>query len=241
MCTVTILPIGKDDFVLTSNRDEAPERETLVPQVYAILDTEMMFPKDKVAGGTWIGVSKKNRMICLLNGGFEIHERRPEYAQSRGLVVIDLLAATHLLEAIDEYDLKNVEPFTLVMADWNNGLNFFELVWDGIQKYVQEIPRSPRIWSSSTLYTASMKNERQQWFNEFISRTSIGPKDILKFHQTSHIDNSEYGVVMSRSYVKTTSITQIIKTKDQLTMTFDNLQNNLRAYSDLKLPRSIHG
>ena len=36
MCTVTIIPKGKNDFILTSNRDEAPNRTSLPPDFYAI-------------------------------------------------------------------------------------------------------------------------------------------------------------------------------------------------------------
>ena len=60
MCTVTIIPKGDNDFVLTSNRDEAPQRISLAPKVYTIDDTRLLFPKDKLSGGTWIGVSEKN-------------------------------------------------------------------------------------------------------------------------------------------------------------------------------------
>ncbi len=34
MCTVTYLPLGNNDFILTSNRDEQPSRETLEPKEY---------------------------------------------------------------------------------------------------------------------------------------------------------------------------------------------------------------
>ena len=51
----------------------------------------MIFPKDELAGGTWIGASEKNTVICLLNGGFQNHKRQPEYRHSRGVVVKDFL------------------------------------------------------------------------------------------------------------------------------------------------------
>ena len=34
MCTVTYLPIGEADFILTSNRDEQPTRKTIEPKEY---------------------------------------------------------------------------------------------------------------------------------------------------------------------------------------------------------------
>ena len=76
MCTVTFLPLGNTDFILTSNRDEQRLRETLPPKIYEEDGVEMLFPKDKVAGGTWIGTSSKKRLVCVLNGGFIKHKRK---------------------------------------------------------------------------------------------------------------------------------------------------------------------
>lgn len=134
MCTVTLIPAGKNNFILTSNRDEAINRKTLPPEFYKVHDTRMLFPMDAVAGGTWIGVSDKNTMICLLNGGFEIHERAVSYRQSRGIVVKDLLGADHLETAIQNYNCNGIEPFTIVAANWQSELVLIEFVWDGQQK-----------------------------------------------------------------------------------------------------------
>jgi len=226
MCTVTIIPKGKNDFILTSNRDEAPIRTSLAPDIYSIEDTKMMFPKDELAGGTWIGVSDKNRLICLLNGGFTFHERKANYRMSRGVVVKDLLASDNVLGPIENYDLDDVEPFTLVIADWNTNLKFFELVWDGTQKHVKELPIEPKIWSSSTLYSEGMKNERLQWFEDFKAKNELNSKAMMNFHNTAGGDNKDFGVVMDRHYVKTTSITQVEKTEDIVEMRFNDLQSN---------------
>ena len=88
MCTVTILPLkGHNSFVLTSNRDEATGRQTLPPKTYEVAGSKMAFPKDVLAGGTWLGVSDRKRAICLLNGAFKKHERKLPYGKSRGVVV----------------------------------------------------------------------------------------------------------------------------------------------------------
>jgi len=148
MCTVTIIPKGENDFVLTSNRDEAPNRVSLSPDFYQINSTKMLFPKDEKAGGTWIGVSEHHRLICLLNGGFKCHKREDDYRMSRGTVVTDFLASEDIISKIETYNLLDVEPFTLVIADWNDHLTFYELVWDGVHKHFRTLPNEPRIWSS---------------------------------------------------------------------------------------------
>jgi len=226
MCTVTIIPKGKNDFILTSNRDEAPNRTSLVPDFYDIKNTKMLFPKDELAGGTWIGVSDKNRLICLLNGGFRCHERKADYRMSRGVVVSDLLASDDVVGKIEFYNLDDVEPFTLVIADWNSNLKFFELVWDGKQKHFSALPLVPKIWSSSTLYSETMKKERLEWFNDFKIENELDSETLLNFHKTAGHDNKDYGVVMDRHYVKTTSITQVEKIEENIEMCFNNLQSN---------------
>ena len=183
MCTVTLIPTGKNDFVLTSNRDEAPNRITLSPNFYEVNNTKLLFPKDEVAGGSWIGVSEKKRVLCVLNGGFEMHERKTSYRLSRGVVMKDLLVAEDFDKAIQDYNLEGVEPFTLVIVEWNFSMKFKELVWDGTKKYFNNLPLESKIWSSSSLYNKPMKKERLQWFNDFKEQHQLSSNIIMKFHK----------------------------------------------------------
>ncbi|NND87917.1 MAG: hypothetical protein HKM28_01575, partial [Flavobacteriaceae bacterium] len=128
MCTLTFLP-NAHGFILTSNRDEAPGRATLAPQEYTVEGVKLVFPKDVVAGGTWIGLSEKDRLICLLNGGFEAHQRESAYRLSRGVVVKDLLITDDIISSIEAYDLNGVEPFTIILTKWESALELYELVW----------------------------------------------------------------------------------------------------------------
>jgi uncharacterized protein with NRDE domain len=240
MCTVTIFTKGDNDFVLTSNRDEAPNRVSLPPDFYLVTDTNMLFPKDEKSGGTWIGVSEKNRLICLLNGGFESHQRKEHYRLSRGVVVTDLLASEEIVSTIENYNLQDIEPFTIVIADWNTDLHFYELVWDGSQKYFTKLPKEARVWSSSTLYTKAMREERKQWFEDFKSRNELSSAKALQFHKNTNIDNVEYGVVMDRGSVKTTSVTQVVKRKEEIFMSFENLQNNTVFSKTFLFSETIH-
>jgi len=226
MCTVTIIPKGDYDFIITSNRDEAPNRASIKPELYVFEDTKMLFPKDEFSQGTWIGVSSKNRMLCVLNGGFVFHERKPNYRLSRGIVLKELLASDDIIDAIDHYDFYDIEPFTLVIADWSKSLKFMELVWDGTQKHLKNLIKEPKIWSSSTLYTETMKNERHSWFEDFKSENVLNAESLFEFHYSAGSGNEEYGVIIDRGFVKTTSITQIEKTGDLVTMRYDDLKQS---------------
>ena len=240
MCTVTLIPTGNNNFVLTSNRDEAPNRTTLSPDFYTIENTKLLFPKDEVAGGSWIGVSSKRRVLCVLNGAFDMHRRKDNYRLSRGIVMKDLLVSNDLDKSIENFNFDNIEPFTLVIVEWNSSMEFKELVWDGTKKHYSKLPLQPKVWSSSSLYSEAMKKERLQWFEDFKSNFELIPSNILKFHNTAGKGNENYGVIMDRFFVKTTSITQIKKNNNEVEMSFENLQTNSKSKHKFQFPISIN-
>ena len=225
MCTVTIIPKGKNDFILTSNRDEAPERQSLSPEYYDIEGNTLLFPKDILSGGTWIGVSEKNRLICVLNGGFIKHKRKEVYRKSRGIVAKDFLLADKVVKIAKSYNLDDIEPFTMIIVDWNPNLKLFELVWDGQQTHFKELVLEPKIWSSTTLYTDEMIEERRQWLKDYKKDNKLDANGLLQFHKSAGNGNIDYGVVMDRGYVKTTSISQVIKEQNVIHFHYQNLQN----------------
>ena len=240
MCTVTFLPTGTTQFVLTSNRDEAPNRETIPPRFYKFDGTNMLFPKDKRAGGTWIGLSDKQRLVCLLNGGFMLHERQAKYRMSRGVVVREMLESDDIVTLIEGYDLNNIEPFTLILIEWRLELKLYELVWDGHEKHFSRLPLEPKLWSSSTLYNREMKDDRQMWFKGFLNVSDVTAESILDFHETAGKETMDYGVIMDRGFVKTTSITQVQKINNVTRMRYHDLENDAVRNVDFEIPEIIN-
>lgn len=225
MCTVTFIPKSNSDFIITSNRDEAPGRETFPPKIYEEDKVQLLYPKDALAGGTWIGVSQKKRVVTLMNGGFVAHQRKPFYRKSRGLVVKDLLKADDLKKEIDNYDFNEIEPFTAILVEWKTEVQLFQLVWDGLDYHFSEEPLAPKIWSSSPLYPQNLKKKREQWFSGFLFDTiSPSEKEILLFHKTAGEGDSNSNLIMDRSFVKTKSITQIKRKKEAIEMRYEDLQ-----------------
>ncbi|RKS43446.1 transport and Golgi organization protein 2 [Gillisia mitskevichiae] len=227
MCTVTLIPfpVKKTGFILTSNRDEAADRKALSPDFYLENGVKMLYPKDKLAGGTWIGLSERKRLICLLNGEFKPHVRETNYRLSRGVVVKDLLATISIDEAVENYDLVNIEPFTIIAVDWNSHLRFLELVWDGKIKHFQELELKPHIWSSSPLYSSEMKKQRETWFQEFQQKNIADANSLWNFHFSAGVGDPNVDVVMNRGYVKTQNITQIESSHDLTEMRFMDLKD----------------
>ena len=228
MCTVTYLPLGNNEFILTSNRDETPMRKTIQPEKYSEDGVTLTYPKDMLAGGTWIGLSEKNRLVCLLNGGFEKHERNQYYKMSRGLVVKQILIADDAIHFINHFDFNEIEPFTLILVDWNApDLETHELVWDGTKAHFTKLEQEPKIWSSSSLYTSEMKQLREEWFADWLQENkAFRQQDILEFHQNTEKGSPETSLKMKRFFVETVSTTSFKKEKDTMSIQYLDFVND---------------
>lgn len=226
MCTVTFIPKPNNEFVLTSNRDEAPGRDTFPPKIYNEEGVRLLYPKDAVAGGTWIGISERKRAVSLMNGGFQPHKRELHYRKSRGLVLKDFLITEDLDLLLATYDFIGIEPFTAVVVEWDKGIKLFTLVWDGEKLHNIKEPLLPKIWSSSPLYPDIMKSKREQWFSNLLDdEVDVSVIDILRFHKTAGEGDINSDLIMDRGFVKTKSITQIVKSKDEIKMHYEDLQS----------------
>lgn len=228
MCTVTFLPLGKNDFILTSTRDVPFARKRAIePKLYVEDSVEITFPKDGEAGGTWIGTSSKNRLVCLMNGGFINHIPKEKYRISRGLIVKELLKADDISDILTRINLDDIEPFTLVIVDWNDGLELLDFVWTGEIKHLSSLPKTPHIWSSSTLYNEATKKLRQQWFNKWQShQENFTQSNIIHFHKTAGEGNAETNVLMKRDGGGTVSITSIKRKKNKLQLIYEDMLTN---------------
>ena len=232
MCTVSFISKSNSDFIFTSNRDEAPGRDTFPPKIYEEEGVRLLYPKDAVAGGTWIGVSERKRAVSLMNGGFVPHKRKSYYRRSRGLVVKDFLVSEDLRSELTAYDFQEIEPFTAVVVEWIKEIELFTLVWDGETLHIIKEPLVPKIWSSSPLYPKNSRSKREQWFSGFLSGMgNVLSEDILRFHKTAGEGDPKTNLIMDRGFVKTKSITQIIKTGGVVEMHYEDLQTGMASQS----------
>jgi len=233
MCTVTFYP-NNNEYILTSNRDEVKHRPTLAPKKYIINNQEITFPKDEVAGGTWIATNNNTKTVCLLNGAFERHQRKESYSRSRGLVLLESFSYANVTDFINNVNLNGVEPFTLLLFDTKNTLEITELRWDETKKHVSKIDATqPHIWSSSALYDKSTREQRKKWFQFLLDKNEPLNKDLLlKFHLSKHDKDAFNDIVMERANgLQTVSVSQIVMKKDSVA-TFD--------YYDLVANKKCH-
>lgn len=228
MCTISLIPHPDSltGFVLTSNRDEAVSRKTQPPETESYKNSKLHFPKDKEAGGTWIGVSDNMRCVCLMNGGEKPHVRKTDYRKSRGIVAKDFLAGRKLKRLLNEYDLDNIEPFTMIIVDWYNGLIFYELLWNGENRKITRLPLKEHIWSSSPLYSEEMKELRRKWFRNLKETRGFSAENLLDFHQNAGEGDKESDLIIDRGFLKTQSITQVHNSENGIRFWYKNLIRN---------------
>ncbi|MES2890814.1 MAG: NRDE family protein [Bacteroidota bacterium] len=223
MCTVTFVPT-KQGILLTSNRDEALHRRAIPPARYPMAGTELLYPKDADAGGTWIAVKDGGNAAVLLNGAFTAHPSMPPYRKSRGLMLLEILSSADPIASFIQMELTGIEPFTLILIQ---NLELYEARWDGVEKYCLPLDANSRhIWCSATLYDKAAREDRSErfrmWSHNIIDATR---KDILSFHKRSEIVVNEDNVLKGRALIRTISITQVILSKSASNMDYYDLTN----------------
>ena len=235
MCTVTYIPpSGNSNFILTSNRDEKSQRPTISPEIHEINATKLCFPKDALAGGSWIAAGNNGRLSCLLNGAFEPHKKRSFHTYSRGKVLTDLVASREQVIFFYSYrDFSNTEPFTIITLELKDEkiIGFNEFIWDGNKKYLKKLDvDKPYIWSSVTLYSEEQRNSRNKWFQQFLldDGSALTPEKVMSFHFGRHTTDDSMNLVMQRTEgLKTVSITQIMRKNEHFSMKYFDLVENL--------------
>ncbi|TDP57790.1 NRDE family protein [Flavobacterium dankookense] len=226
MCTVSFVS-SNGKTIITSNRDEKVLRPSAIePKNYQINTKNVFFPKDPKAGGTWFAVDENSNVLVLLNGAEEKHILKEKYNRSRGLIVLELIGETSPLKMWQTIDLDNVEPFTLVLFE---DQKLYQLRWNEIEKTTLALDVTKNhIWSSSTLYSAAIREKRANWFNTFLdTKPEVNEAELFNFHRYTEEENTEHGLVINRNdALKTLSITQAVVEKNKVQMTHYDLMKN---------------
>lgn len=223
MCTVSFVNAhGK--IIITSNRDEKTLRPNAIePRNYSINNKNIIFPKDKKAGGTWYAVNENAAVLVLLNGAAERHQLKESYRKSRGLIVLELISSDAVRAKWETIDLEGIEPFTLVLFEAGK---LYQLRWDEVAKSVLQLDISKsHIWSSSTLYPKEIREKRAAWFYNFLdTKPEVNEEEMFNFHRYTETGNTEHGLVINRNEtLKTLSITQTVVESNKVVMHYNDL------------------
>ena len=203
MCTVSFIPRA-EGYILTSNRDENPYRDTVPPGEIKLSDRSVLTaPKDALAGGTWIATDLKGRTACLLNGALQKHNRRPEYRLSRGRFVLEAFRSSDFERFAETVVLRDIEPFTMLLVEPGSLL---QLIWDGQYKQLWELSSATvHLWSSVTLYTPAEHAQKERYFMEALERYGPDSEHILQIHGRDY----ETPIFLNQEKIRTVSITQV--------------------------------
>jgi len=226
MCTVTYLPLSNSSFILTSNRDESQLRKiALPPEKYLIYNANVYFPKDMDANGTWFAAAETKFTLCLLNGAFRRHVRRPPYRLSRGLMLLDFFKYLNVRDFICQYNYEGIEPFTLLIFEQSPKTTIHEISWDGKRIYFCiKNAAAPYIWSSAQLYPKKVIEEREKWFVEWLTKNVFTMDNIFRFHKKGGTGNSRTNLLMNRDgKVFTVSITSLLRGEKGSIMRYEDL------------------
>ncbi len=225
MCTVSFVPIANNEFILTSNRDERVARGLAsFPKIISKEKCEIAAPVDPLASGTWIAASDRGDFICLLNGAFIKHKHLSNYRKSRGLVVMDYFETGNPETFDAEYDLQNIEPFTMVMVHRGNELELNELRWDGNEKHFKKLDGQKfYLWSSVTLYNETITAEKKIVFEKLLEEEKdISTDQMISIHQKFLYE--EWVLPPERvDVVSTLSVTAVHSTSTGLQMHYKDL------------------
>lgn len=217
MCLVTYLPT-ESGYILSSNRDEEPRRAetTLITEI--LNGHSVTYPRD-LMGGSWIFSAQDNYNIVLLNGAFQLHERKLPYRMSRGIMVKSFFDYDSVSDFLQQFEFRGLEPFTLVI---NTPDTFIEYRWDGQLKHIKTLDRTKHhIWSSCTLYNDAMQAERKAVIDRLIKGKEYNLNLSEKIHNHSGDLPNDYDLNMAREgRVKTISTTYIVKDKNVSQLTY---------------------
>jgi transport and Golgi organization protein 2 len=230
MCTVSYLPY-QGGFILTSNRDESPDRGITEVATIRIANTHVYFPKDPHAGGSWFAFSEDGHVACLLNGAYAPYDRSQKFALSRGLVLLDSFKYTRVDDFASKYSFEDAAPFTLLLIR-NEVID--ELIWDGSTlRRASFDPGVEHFWSSVTLYPEGVRIRRGKLFEEWLNKhPQYSPDDIRTFHRYGGTGDSQNDFVMNRDdIVKTLSISSVWLENNQYVFNHLNLDDETASFT----------
>ncbi|NMM46785.1 NRDE family protein [Marinigracilibium pacificum] len=223
MCTVSFARVN-NGVEITSNRDETILRSNaLSPAIHLYKHTNLIFPKDPQGGGSWIGGSENGNLACLLNGAFVPHKHNPPYRLSRGIVLLDALVTNDVSTFVNNYNVHNIEPFTLIIYS-NGELTVFR--WDEKTRHIKTLDSNKtHLWASAPLYGPETVKKRKEWFRKWEKENDLSQTyNIRNFHYHAGDGDPENDVIMKRGpFLQTVSVTSMRLYKTRISILHDDL------------------
>lgn len=237
MCTVSIAPLC-NGYAFTFNRDEQPGRYS--PQFInrqVLPDKELFYAKDSKAGGSWFVADSIGNVAMLFNGAFTKHARQEVYSKSRGILLLEIAAANNMLACYQDECLQGVAPFSILLFE-NNKL--YRLSWDGAIKHAHSLSGTAyHIFSSATLYTKEVQQQREKWFAAWMDAQPVTSERVYQFHREYKEADTINGLVIQRpGGCDTLSISQLVLTKEAGSMRHTDLVKGKEHLFNFLVPKN---
>ncbi|NKB57425.1 MAG: hypothetical protein GKS00_13955 [Alphaproteobacteria bacterium] len=150
MCTLVLLRRSDNDWplILAANRDEMLNRPSLAPARHWQDRPEVIAGKDKLSGGSWLGINDHGVVAAILNRTGSLGPVADK--RSRGELVLEALDhadARDAAEALGDVDPNAYRTFNLVITD--NRDAYWLAARDGSKRItVESIPEGISIFTS---------------------------------------------------------------------------------------------
>lgn len=210
MCTVSWLPAA-DGYTLCFNRDERFSRAPALPPARREAGgMPYLAPLDGDHGGSWLAVNAAGLTIGLLNRYTVTPPRPLPRPRSRGLLVLDLIGAGSVAEAVARLDalpLAETAPFTLLLVTAGAPVTVRD--WDGAGLDAATHAAPGLIRTSSSVTEPEVARAREATF------AAAGPltADRLAALHRSHLpERGKRSICMHREDAETRSFSQVTVT-----------------------------
>jgi uncharacterized protein with NRDE domain len=174
MCTLIAMWRMFDEapLVLAANRDERLDRPADPPAIMVHAGRQFIAPSDRAAGGTWLGFNDAEAFVGITNRHLAV---KPNASRSRGLLVLDALAAGTAEEidaSLSALDVSPYSGFHLFVADRTEAFIFWS---DGA--VLNRIVLTPGITIVTERSFGAAPTSREQLIRERVGAPAVPPDD----------------------------------------------------------------
>jgi uncharacterized protein with NRDE domain len=221
MCTVTWRR-SADAYEVLFNRDErrvrAPARP---PRVHVVRGVRVLAPVDGQAGGTWLAANEHGLTAGLLNFYDADAAGVPADPSSRGLLLLDLMAARNpdaLARSAARRDLSRYPAFLLLALDPHDQRL---LRWDGRQLATERADERALPLSTSSFDTPRVLARRRARYAELLERDDATEDALESFHRSTDGLGGAYSVWMTRDDAWTVSFSRVRVQRDAVAFYYE--------------------
>ncbi len=216
MCTVSWLP-GPDGYTLCFNRDERFTRAAALPPALRTAgDMPYLAPLDGDHGGSWLAVNASGLTIGILNRYTTALPPPLPHPRSRGLLVLDLIGAATVAEALDRLarlSLAKTAPFTLLLVEPGHPARLLD--WDGERLEIASHASAGLLRTSSSVTEPEVARARTTTFADAGPLTVEGLTDLHRSHLP---ERGRRSICMHRDDAETRSFSRVTVTPASVTL-----------------------